>query len=114
MRALAIALVLVTAACGGKKSESASSEKVASCNSDAMHSCREYRDANLAIGSDSLARLCTAVDKDAKFTGSACPTAGMIASCKSNLGNDFFYTGYPLESTMEAECKAANGTFTKK
>jgi hypothetical protein len=113
MRALVFALVVLTA-CGGKKSDSGSSGKVASCNSEAMHACVEYRDGNLALGSDSLAKLCTAVDKDAKFSGSACPSAGVIGSCKRNEGHDFFYDGYPLASDMESGCKAQGGTFTKK
>ena len=63
---------VVVAGCG-KKSESTGGSsggggKVASCNSAAMHSCREYRDGNLALGTESIAKLCTAVDKEAKKT----------------------------------------------
>lgn len=115
MRFMTLVFV-VLAACGGKKSDSAgsSSGKIASCNSEAMHACVEYRDANLALGSDSLAKLCTTVDKDAKFSGSACPTAGVIGTCKRNEGKDFFYDGYPLASDMESSCKGQGGTFAKK
>lgn len=116
MRNLALVLLVIGAAACGKKSDSgsaASGGKVASCNSTAMHSCREYRDANLALGSDSLAKLCTAVDKDAKFTGDACPTAGAIGTCKFNEGKDFFYDGYPLADKMEETCKSMSGTFAK-
>jgi len=114
MRNLALVLLIVAAACG-KKSDSggASGGKVASCNSEAMHSCREYRDGNLALGSDSLAKLCTAIDSTAKFTDTACPTAGVIGTCKMNEGKDFYYDGYVLASSMEADCKSRGATFGK-
>ena len=114
MRNLAILLLVLVAACG-KKSDSggASGGKVASCYSEAVHSCREYRDANLALGSDSLAKLCTVLDKDAKFTGDACPTTKLIGTCKTNEHKDFFYEGYPIADKMEEYCKSSGGTFSK-
>ena len=115
MRKPALVLLVVVAAACGKKSEStggSSGGKVASCNSTAMHSCREYRDANLALGTESLAKLCTAVDKDAKFTETACPS-GSIGTCKFNEGKDYFYAGYPLSDKMEEGCKTMGGTFAK-
>ncbi|HUS31620.1 MAG TPA: hypothetical protein VMZ53_24105 [Kofleriaceae bacterium] len=114
MRTFAL-VVLVLAACG-KKSDSgaaASGGEVASCYSESMHSCREYRGMNLALGSDSLTKLCTAVDKTAKFSDTPCATAGVIGTCKMDAGKDFFYDGYVLASSMEADCKASSGTFAK-
>jgi hypothetical protein len=117
MRNLALVLLVVVAACG-KKSDSESSSsgggggKVASCNSESMHSCREYRDGNLALGTESIEKLCTVVDKAAKFSNTACP-AGAIGSCKMNEGKDYFYEGYPLADKMEEGCKSMGGTFAK-
>jgi hypothetical protein len=112
--ALVVLIALVAAACG-KKSETAggAADKVASCNSEAMHSCREYRGANLMLGSDSLTSLCTAVDKAAKFSDVACPTKGVIGTCKMDTGKDFFYDGYPIADKMEEYCKLSSGTFAK-
>lgn len=115
MRNLALVFLVLAAACG-KKSESTgtgeSAGKVASCNSEAMHSCREYRDGNLALGTEGLDKLCTAVDKAAKFTNAACPS-GAVGTCKFNEGKDYFYEGYPLADKMEESCKAMGGTFAK-
>ena len=115
MRTLVLVALVIAAAACGKKSEStggAAGGKVASCNSTAMHSCREYRDGNLALGTESIAKLCTAVDKDAKFTETACPT-GAIGTCKFNEGKDYFYDGYPLADKMAEGCKTMGGTFAK-
>ena len=113
MKLVAAAIILLTA-CGGKKSDSAASGgKVASCNSEAMFSCREYRDGNLALGTESIEKLCTVVDKNAKFATTACPTAKLIGTCKMNEGKDFFYEGYMLADKMEETCKSMGGTFAK-
>jgi hypothetical protein len=116
MRNLALVLLVVVAACGKKSESTGGGEtggKVASCNSEAMKSCREYRGGNLALGTESIAKLCTAVDSSAKFTETACPTAGVIGTCKFNEGKDFFYTGYMLADKMEESCKTMSGTFAK-
>jgi hypothetical protein len=115
MRNLALVLLVVVAACGKKSESTGSGEsggKVASCNSESMHSCREYRDGNLALGTESIEKLCTAIDKSAKFTNTACPS-GPIGTCKFNEGKDFFYAGYPAADGMEESCKAMGGTFAK-
>jgi hypothetical protein len=115
MRNLALVLLVLAAACGKKSESTGGGEtggKVASCNSESMHSCREYRDGNLALGTESIEKLCTAVDKAAKFTNTACPT-GAIGTCKFNEGKDYFYAGYPLADKMEEGCKSMGGTFAK-
>ena len=63
---LTLALGLV-AGCGkkedgkkddGKDMAAPAAEKVASCNLAKSNNCREYRDANLAAGTDGLKQLC--------------------------------------------------------
>jgi hypothetical protein len=112
---LVAAVIILLAGCGEKKSDSggASGGKVASCHSEAVHSCREYRDGNLALGTENLEKLCTAIDKSAKFTTTACPTAKLIGTCKTNEHKDFFYEGYPVADKMEEYCKSSGGTFAK-
>lgn len=80
-----------------------------------MHACVEYRGANLAAGSDGLAKLCTVVDTGAKFTASACPTEKRIGACKRNEGTDVYYDGNPLGAAAELEkmCIGKNGTWSK-
>src|SRR3954452_11472413 len=102
MRRYALLFILVAAACG-KKSDAPGAGKIASCNSPSMHACVEYHDANLALGSDSLVKLCTVIDKDAVFAMTACPT-GAIGTCQRNEGKDFFYAGYPLADQIEKYC----------
>jgi hypothetical protein len=117
MRTIGITFVLVVVAACGKKDtkESAGSGKVASCNSESLHSCVEYRDANLALGTDSLEKLCTAVSSSFKFTQTACPTANVIGTCKRAEGKDFYYQGYELEpvADLEKSCTSRGGTFGK-
>lgn len=103
---LVIALVLVIA-CGGKKSD----DKVASCLSESVHSCVEYRGGNLALGTESLAKLCTVVVSTSKFSETACPTANAIGTCQRSEGKDFFYQGY--EGEIEKSCTSRGGTFAK-
>jgi hypothetical protein len=106
-----IAIVLLVVAACGKGSSSGG--KVASCLSESMHSCVEYNDANLAIGSDHIAKLCTTLDSAAKFAMTACPTANVIGTCKRNEGKDVFYTGYANADGVAESCKAMGGTFSK-
>jgi hypothetical protein len=107
-------LVLALTACG-KKSASPEDTKVASCNSEATKMCVEYNSANLAAGSDSLAKLCTVLDTGAKFTMTACPTANLVGKCKRNEGTDVYYDGNPLgdAAALEKSCKDKGGTWSK-
>ncbi|MDQ3336075.1 MAG: hypothetical protein M4D80_12980 [Myxococcota bacterium] len=105
--------VVALAACskGGKED----SGKVASCHVESVQSCREYRDGNLALGTESLQKLCTAVVSSAKFTLAPCPTANVIAVCAKSEGKDLYYTGYvETPAAIEATCKANGGTYTTK
>ena len=106
-------LVIALLGCGGKKSED--SGKVASCHAESVQSCREYRDGNLALGTESLEKLCTAVVSSAKFSLAACPSANVIATCAKDEGKDFYYTGYvETPAAIEATCKAGGGKFATK
>jgi len=110
----AIVLVLLVA-CGKSAKSTEGGGKVASCNSESMHSCVEYRDANLALGTDSLEKLCTAVSSSFKFTQTPCPTANVIATCKRAEGKDYYYQGYELEpvADLEKSCTSRGGAYGK-
>ena len=76
-----------------------------------MSNCREYRGGNRALGTESLATLCTAVDPVAVFAETACPTAKVTGSCKKPQGKDFSYEGYPVPMPdMEKPCTSSGGT----
>ena len=114
MKILLFVVLAATAACGNKSTGTKADEPVASCLSEATHGCREYRGDNLALGSDSLAKLCTVVDKAAKLTSAACPTANVVGSCKKPEGKDFFYQGYEIAAAdLEKQCTTGGGTWVK-
>jgi hypothetical protein len=105
-------LILALVACA--KKESASGE-VASCHVESVQSCREYRGGNLALGTESLQKLCTALVSSAKFAMTPCPTANVIATCQKSEGKDLYYAGYAESpAAIEATCKAGGGTFATK
>lgn len=108
-------VVLTLAAACGKKSGGSAEGPVASCLSDSMHGCREYNANNLAAGSDNLAKLCTVVDKAAKFTMTACPTANTIGSCAKPEGKDVYYQGYDISpaADLEKSCTSEGGKWAK-
>ena len=111
---LALVLFALVLAAGCKKDDAGGSGggKVASCLAEAAQSCREYRGGNLALGTESLAELCTAVISSAKFTETACPIAKLIGTCATPEGKDFFYEGYAADAAKIAEtCKSGGGTF---
>ena len=111
MRSSALLLVAL-AACGGAKQD-ARDEAVGSCNQPSIHGCVEYRGANLAAGTDNLAKLCSAV-APGDFKMMACPTAQRIGSCARLTGTDVYYEGYPIAlPDAERSCKESNGTFAK-
>lgn len=107
MKLALLVIVIALSACSEKEG------KVASCNMEAAHSCREYRDDNLALGVESLQQLCTVVVSTAKFSETACPTARVIGTCTKPEGKDFFYEGYEGSQGLEASCKGLGGTFSK-
>ena|SRR5687767_13574722 len=106
-----LAVLVFVLGCGGSKDDG----KVASCNLESVQSCREYRGGNLALGIESLQKLCTVLVSTAKFSETACPTAGVIATCAKDEGKDFYYEGNaePLDA-IEASCKRNGGTFAAK
>jgi hypothetical protein len=94
-----------------EKKEVTSEEKVASCNNQGLSSCREYRGANLALGTEGLKKLCDAVK--GTFGEVACPVDKAIGSCKVPEHKDFYYEGYTISmGEAEKECKDRQGTFT--
>jgi hypothetical protein len=111
MKLALFALVLATA-CSKKAADDG---KVASCYAESAQSCVEYRGGNLALGTESLQKLCTVVVSTAKFSETACPTAKVIGVCQRNEGKDFYYEGHYIAATdIEARCKAIGGTYATK
>ncbi len=85
--------------------------KVASCSMIKSGTCREYRDANLALGTDSLKKLCETME--GTFGDVACPTEKMTATCKVPEHMDFYYDNYPIPvADLEKGCTANKGTWT--
>lgn len=79
-----------------------------------MQSCREYRDANLALGEDSLKQLCEGqgIGGVHWMSGQGCPTEKVIATCTKPDGKDFMYEGYPVPlADAEKFCTDGSGTF---
>ena len=101
---------MVIAACSKKD---AASEKVASCLTDSVHSCVEYRGGNLALGTESLASLCTAIISSAKFSETPCPTTNVIGACQRDEGKDIYYQGFEGIPDLEKSCRERGGKFTK-
>ncbi|HLL20556.1 MAG TPA: hypothetical protein VK427_00410 [Kofleriaceae bacterium] len=116
LRTLAFGLVLLAGVgigvgCGKGDKEAAKSGKVASCLSESIRSCVEYNANNLALGSSTIAKLCTSLDAAAKFTETPCPTANVIATCQRDEGKDVHYEGYPIAvADIEKSCKERGGT----
>ena len=114
-------LLLALAACGSKSDSKtsdkpAADDKVASCNQATAHACREYRGDNLALGTDSIKKLCEAgaAIAPSTFALTACPTDKVSGTCSKPEGKDFFYDGYPIAmADAEKQCKDGGGTFGK-
>ncbi len=111
---LVVVTLILVAACG-KSDKSGASGKAASCSMESMHSCVEYRDGNLALGTESLEKLCSAALSSAKFATTACPADHVIASCKRAEGKDIYYEGYDMQTVdkIQKSCADAGGTFAK-
>lgn len=107
-----IAIVLFALCACGKQSSRASGD-VASCNLTVAGNCREYNAANLAAGSDNLAKLC-GIAKTATFSMAPCPTVNMTGRCAQKEHTDVYYASYPIPANeLEMACNTSGGTFTK-
>ncbi len=107
-------MLLLLLAVGCSTKPSSDSRKVASCYSQSVGTCREYRDGNLALGTESLAKLCTVAGSSAVFAETACPTANVVGSCAMNEGKDIYYAGSPLlGDQLATSCTSRGGTFAK-
>lgn len=106
-----VLLAVLLCACG--KQGSRATGDVASCNLGAAGNCREYNAANLAAGSDNLAKLC-GIAKTAVFSMTPCPMANATGRCAQKEHTDVYYASYPIPATeLEMACHTAGGTFTK-
>ena len=107
-----VVLLFLVAACGKSDKDKLPGEgKVASCYMESMHACVEYRDANLALVTDSLKSLCTTVIKTAVFAETPCPSSNVIASCKRNEGKDIYYAGSEQRDVLEKQCTERGGKY---
>ena len=114
-----ITLAVSTGCNSDKKSDpsadnaSGGGDKVASCDMPGVHTCREYRGGNLALGTESLAKLCMPeISPSARFTETACPTEHVIASCAKPEGKYYYYEGYEIPAAdNEKMCTDGGGTF---
>lgn len=105
-------LVLLLAGACSNQSARATGD-VASCNLGQAGTCREYNAANLAAGSDHLAKLC-GIAKTATFSMRPCPTPTMTGRCAQKEHTDVYYASYPIPSTeLEMACRTSGGSFTK-
>ena len=114
---LLVCALAVVAGCKNDKHDagSSSSDKVASCLMTSMQTCREYRGGNLALGTESLQKLCSIAGSAAAFTETACPVDKLIGTCAKHEGKDFFYEGYfEAPAKIEESCKQSGGTFAAK
>ena len=104
---------LILAAACSKGTDKPKDDKVASCNMPSLQSCREYRNGNLALGTENLAKLCEI--GNFKLTETACPTANVIGVCAMDEGTDYFYTGYAIPvAKLESSCTSRGHKFRAK
>jgi hypothetical protein len=95
------------------KQSSRATGDIASCDLPSAGNCREYSAANLAAGSDNLAKLC-GLAKTATFAMRPCSTANLTGRCAQKEHTDFYYASYPIPATeLEMACRTSGGSFTK-
>lgn len=100
-----------------KKDDKPADDKAASCASDKLKNCREYRGMNLAGGTDSLKSLCDsakAIASDSTWKDEACPTAKVVAVCDMKMHKDYYYEGAEGLDSSEKFCKDGGHTWEKK
>lgn len=107
------ALILVAACSKGGDAPPGAGDKVASCNMPTLQSCREYRGGNLALGTESLTKLCAI--GGFTLTETPCPMEGRIGVCAMNEGTDVFYGDYAIpKAELESSCTSRGGKFRAK
>jgi hypothetical protein len=105
---IALLLLMITACNKGAKDD-----KVASCNLASMKTCIEYRDGNLALGTEHLAKLCAIAGDVGKFSETPCPTANITGTCQRKEGKDYFYQGFDGVPDLVKACTERDGKFAK-
>ena len=100
---------------GGAASGSAAAAggKVASCNTPAAQTCKEFGPKNVeAAGMDYLKKFCSGMGD---FKETACPTEKIIGVCTSSEGKTIYYEGSPGSAdSNEKTCKVLGGTYSTK
>jgi len=99
-------LLAVVAACNKGKSEPAATK--ASCHTSASQSCEEYESTGKAY-LDSRSKDCKQIA--GVWSTTACPTAGLLGSCRETTPNwtrtRHYYAGASIElEKTKAECGA--------
>lgn len=112
---VALAILMAAAACGGKGKEGAQGggeAGLASCNSPKFSECKQYNQANRALGDDMLKKLC--VDFEGTFATVGCATADRVGACKKDEGTSVFYKGHLMPpADLEAMCASTGGVWQK-
>ena len=112
---VALAMLMAAAACGGKGKAGAQGggeAGLASCNSPKFSECKQYNQANRALGDDMLKKLC--VDFEGTFATVGCATADRVGACKKDEGTSVFYKGHLMPpADLEAMCASTGGVWQK-
>ena len=111
-----LAMSLAIAACGGRGKDDGAKgggeAGLASCNSPKFSECKQYNQANRALGDDMLKKLCDSFE--GTFATVGCPAADRVGACKKAEGTNIFYKGHPMAPTeLESMCASTGGTWQK-
>jgi hypothetical protein len=112
----ALTIVFAAAACGGKGKDDGAKGGgeggLASCNSPKFNECKQYNQANRALGDDMLKKLC--VDFEGTFATVGCATADRVGACKKDEGTNVFYKGHLMPpADLESMCTSTGGVWQK-
>ena len=94
-------------ASGGSGATGGASGSTFSCDTPAKFACIEM-DIPAGPGRDAAADQCTS---DGGTPGTACPTASVIAECKSSI-HYFYYSGFNGLSQAQSVCGSLGGTWS--
>ena len=111
-----LAMSLAIAACGGKGKDDGAKgggeAGLASCNSPKFSECKQYNQANRALGDDMLKKLC--VNFEGTYATVGCDTADRVGACKKDEGTNVFYKGHLMPpADLEAMCASTGGVWQK-
>lgn len=105
---------LVVAACGSKgkddPTKGGAAAGLASCNSPKFSECKQYDQANRALGDDMLKKLCDSFE--GTFATVGCPAADRLGACKKAEGTSIFYQGHLMApADIASMCTSTGGAW---